>query len=274
MLDLSQITTKLSVMGINYAMKVLGALLIIAIGGYCIKRIRIFLHARLKKTKYDDTFNNFIASSVSAVLWIFILIAMLAKFGIEIAPIIAGLGLAGFAIGFAVQGSLSNFAAGVMMIILKPFKVGDYVDVAGAKGIVKDIGIMTCILSTLDNKKIIVPNAKIFGETITNFNGYDTRRVDFDVGIGYGSSIEKAKEILLETMRGISGVRGDPAPMAGVADLGDSSVKFTVRVWCRTDEYWNVFFAGNESIKEALDAAGIEIPFPQRTVWMREAGEK
>ncbi len=267
--DFDQILTNLSEMGIDYGMKVLGALLIIIIGGYFVKRIRVFVHNRLKKTKYDDTFNNFISSSVSALLWIFIMLAILAKFGIEIAPIIAGLGVAGFAIGFAVQGSLSNFASGVMMIMLKPFKVGDYVDVAGTKGLVQDIGIMTCILSTLDNKKIIVPNSKIFGETITNFTGYDTRRVDLQVGISYGSSIEKAKEVLLKAIGGVPGVMGDPAPMAGVTGMGDSSVDFTIRAWCKTGDYWDVFFAGNEAIKNALDAAGIEIPFPQRTVWMQ-----
>lgn len=268
MKEMNNMTEMLSEIGVTYGLKLLGAFSIIIIGWYIVKQVKKYLHAYLQKTKFDDSINSFVVSTVAVVLWSFIIMAILQKFGIEIAPLIAGLGVAGFAIGFAVQGSLSNFASGVMMIVLKPFKMGDLVNVAGTVGVVQEVGIMTCTFATLDNQKVIIPNSKIFGETITNMTGFPTRRVDMSVGVAYNTNIDKAREALVKALEACPLVLNDPAPMAEVVEFGDSSINFTVRAWCKTENYWNTFFQCNRNIKASLDEAGIEIPFPQRVVHM------
>jgi len=256
--------------GVDYGFKVAGAILILVIGGLVIKAIRGAVERALGKKDVDEAVKKFAVSATSITPWVLVILAVLAKFGVEIAPIIAGLGIAGFAIGFAVQGSLSNFAAGIMLMILRPFRIGDYVDIAGTMGTVKEIGLLTCVLTSPDNKKIMVPKAKIFGEVITNVTAYDTRRVDFPVGIGYGSDIDRAKEVCLEVLKSDERVLPDPAPMAAVVEMAGSSVNLTVRGWVKTPDYWSVFWDVNENMKKSLDEAGIEIPFPQRTVWMKQ----
>lgn len=268
--EMNSIVDKISEILILYGFKLLGAIFIIILGGYCVKAVKRFLTKRLEKTRFDDSFNNFAVSTVAVLMWTFIILAILAKFGIEVAPLVAGLGVVGFAIGFAVQGSLSNFAAGVMMIILKPFKMGDLINVAGIVGIVQDVGIMTCTFATLDNKKVIIPNSKIFGETITNLTGFPTRRVDMSVGVAYNTDLEKASKALVKGLASCKLVLGEPAPMAEVVEFGDSSINFTVRAWCKTENYLDVFYQCNKNIKAALDEAGIEIPFPQRVVHMQK----
>jgi len=181
---------------------------------------------------------------------------------------VAVLGAAGLAVGLALQGSLSNFAAGVLMIIFKPFKVGDFVEAGGTAGVVVDINIFTTIMKTGDNKKIIIPNGKINSDNITNFSANDTRRVDLVAGVSYGDDLDKVKTVLKEILAADERVLKDPEPTIGVLELADSSVNFAVRPWVKTADYWPTLFAVQEEIKKRFDKEGISIPFPQQDVHM------
>ena len=185
---------------------------------------------------------------------------------IDIAPLIAGLGVTGFILGFAFQESLANLAAGVMISLNRPFTVGDFVEVSGGTGVVKELNMMATTLSTPDNKVVIVPNKAVWGSAITNYTAMDTRRVDMVVGISYGADISKAKEVITKVIEGIDQCLADPAPMVEVVEMADSSVNLVARPWSKTADYWDVFFAFHHQIKVALDEAGIEIPFPQMDV--------
>ena len=190
----------------------------------------------------------------------------LGNFGVETASLVAVLGAAGFAVGFALQGSLSNFAAGVMLLVFRPFRIGDFVDAAGVSGVVRELRLFTTVLTTPDNIRVIVPNGKIFGDTIKNFTAEDLRRVDMVVGIGYGSPIDKAKRLMAELLAADPRVLKDPAPQIAVAELADSSVNLVVRPWCKKEDYWDLKFDFTHKVKESFDAQGIEIPFPQHVV--------
>ena len=269
-MDTDKIMSFLTQAAVGYGLKIAGAIIILLAGSIVIKAIKGAVEKALDAKDVDETLKKFAVSGTSILLWVFVIVAVLAKFGIEVAPIIAGLGIAGFTIGFALQGSLSNFAAGVMLIIMRPFKVGDVVDVAGSIGAVREIGLLACTLATPDNQKIMIPNGVIFGGKITNITAYDTRRVDFTVGIGYGDSIDQAKKVCLDVVNAHPLVLKDPAPMIAVSELADSSVNFTLRVWAKTSDYWSVYFDCTETLKKKLDEAGIEIPFPQQNVWMNQ----
>ncbi len=268
-MNIEGMTSYVSALLLDYGMKIVGAVIIFFIGSVLIGKIREIVRRKMRARNVDVTLRRFTVSAISTVLWILVVLAVLAKFGVEIAPMIAGLGVAGFAIGFAVQGSLSNFASGIMLIILKPFKLDDLIEAGGELGVVKEIGLMTCVLATLDNQKVIIPNAKLFGDTIKNITGYDTRRVDMSIGISYDSDITAAQEIITSTLLEHPDVLKERGTTVEVVELADSSVNFTVRAWCKTENYWNVFFGCNKNIKYALDKAGIEIPFPQMTVWTK-----
>jgi small conductance mechanosensitive channel len=192
----------------------------------------------------------------------------LAKFGFQTASLVAVLGAAGLAVGFALQGSLANFAAGVLILVFRPYRVGNFIDVAGVAGIVKEIQLFTTELATPDNVKILVPNGKIYGDIIKNFSANDTRRVDLVIGIGYGSSIQKALEVVTKLIKKETRILSDLAPQIAVSELADSSVNLVVRPWVKKDDYWPLKFYLTQNIKEAFDRNGIEIPFPQRAVHM------
>ena len=201
----------------------------------------------------------------------FTVLAALAKFGIETASIIAVFAAAGFAVGFAMQGSLANFAAGLLIIIFKYYKLGDFINAAGVAGTVKEVRLFSTILATPDNVKITVPSGKIFGDIITNYSANDTRRVDLVIGIGYSSHIQTSIDVLKNLMKEDTRILTDPEPQIAVSELGDSSVNLVVRPWVKKDDYWGVRFDLTRKIKEAFDASGIEIPFPQRTIHMVSA---
>ena len=199
---------------------------------------------------------------------VFAVLAALAKFGIQTASFVAILGAAGFAIGFALQGSLANFAAGVLILVFRPYRVGDYIDVAGVAGSVMEIQLFTTELATPDNVKIMVPNGRIYGDIIKNFSANDIRRVDLVIGISYDSPIQKAIELISDLIKEDSRILSDPAPQIAVSELADSSVNLVVRPWVKRQDYWDLRFDLTRKIKEAFDQNGIEIPFPQRVVHM------
>jgi small conductance mechanosensitive channel len=196
----------------------------------------------------------------------FVVVAALGQLGIQTTSFIAILGAAGLAIGLALQGSLANFAAGFLMIIFRPFKVGDFIEGAGVAGVVEEIQVFTTTLKTGDNKIIIVPNAKLSGDNIINYSAQETRRVDMTVGVSYSADLSKVREVLLDIISKEARILPEPAPLVAVAELADSSVNFVVRVWTKTGDYWGVKFDMTETIKNRFDAEGIGIPFPQRDI--------
>ena len=220
----------------------------------------------MTKHKVDQTFTSFVTSVSYVTMITFVIISALGVLGIPTAQFVAILGAATLAVGLALQGSLSNFAAGVLMIIFKPLKVGDFIEAGGVAGAVEEVGIFSTIIKTPDNKKIIVPNSKVTGDNITNYSANDTRRVDIVAGVSYGDNIDKVRKVLSEIQTEDERILKDPAPMIALVELGNSSVNFTVRSWVKTADYWNVFFDTQEKIKKRFDAEGITIPFPQQEV--------
>lgn len=253
-------------LALTYGLNVVGAIIILIVGRIFAGILRTVALRGFRKANIDETLALFFGRLVFVGVIIFAIVAALAKFGVETASFVVVLGAAGFAVGFALQGSLSNFAAGVMLIGFRPFKVGDFVEVAGVAGTVKEIELFTTTLATPDNVRIIVGNSGIFGTTIKNYSAHDTRRCDLAVGIGYTSDIQKAISVMDGLIRADPRVLDEPAHQLAVSELADSSVNFVVRMWCAKEDYWALKFDMTRAIKEAFDAEGIEIPFPQRTV--------
>lgn len=251
-----------------YGLRVVGAILILIIGRIVAGQARRGVRRLGDARHWDPSLTGFLASLIYFLVMALVLISMLSSFGVQTASLVAVLGAASFAIGLALQGSLSNFASGVMLLFFRPFKVGDYVDVAGEAGTVKNIAIFTTTLATPDNVRIEVPNSKIYGGIIENYAGYDTRRIDLTVGISYNDDMARAIEVIRGVIAADARVLPEPATTVAVADLGDSSVNLVVRPWVNRADYWTVRFDLIQGIKNALDAAGIEIPFPQRVVTM------
>jgi small conductance mechanosensitive channel len=249
-----------------YGLKVLAAVAILIIGRIVAKVIKKVIASLMEKSKQDPTLVSFVSNLSYAAMIAFVIIAALGQLGIQTASFVAILGAAGLAIGLALQGSLANFASGVLMIIFKPFKVGDYVEGNGIAGTVSEVDIFTTHLTTPDNKIIIVPNAHITGSNIINYSALGTRRIDLTAGIGYGDDIDKAKAVLKKIVDSDSRILKDPECTIAVAELADSSVNFVVRPWVKVADYWDVKFAVTEAIKKQFDAEGISIPFPQSDV--------
>ncbi len=254
----------------TYGLRILGAILILVVGRIISGLLGRVVGKALIRGNVDVSLRGFLISLTRIAVMAFAVVASLAKFGVETTSFVAVLGAAGFAVGFALQGSLGNFASGVMILIFKPIKVGDLVEIAGYLGVVDEIGLFVTIIITPDNQKVIVPNGKITTDVINNVNGMGTRRVDMSAGISYSDDIEKAKSICLEVMAKNEKVLEDPAPYVGVSEMADSSVNLAVRPWCKGEDYWMVHFEITQGIKEAFDAAGVVIPFPQRDVHLFE----
>ena len=250
----------------TYGIKVLGAIIILVVGWIAAGIGRNVSRKGLERKNVDPSIVSFVTSLTHIIILVVFVLAAMSKFGIQTTSFVAILGAAGFAIGFALQGSLANFAAGILILLLKPYRVGDVIDSAGVLGKVMEIQLFTTILSTPDNIKIMVPNGMIFGSVIKNISAYDTRRVDMVIGIGYNSSISKACDVMLSIMKADTRILTDPEPQIVVAELADSSVNLAVRPWVNKDDYWNVKFDLTRKFKDALDENNIEIPFPQRVV--------
>lgn len=256
--------------GLEWGGRIIGFLLVLIIGLWLAKVIRKGMTRVMEKRNLDPTLTKFLAALTHIALQAFVVVAALAKLQVQTASFVAILGAAGLAVGLALQGSLSNFASGVLMIIFKPISLGDFVEAGGATGIVDEISIFTTILKSPDNKRIIVPNAQVMGGTITNFTAIGTRRVDMTVGIGYGEDIDKAKNVIKGILDADERVLKDPAYTVAVVEMADSSVNLVVRPWCKVADYWNLYFDVTETIKKRFDEEEITIPFPQRDVHIYE----
>lgn len=263
---IESIWTKIQDAAVAYGPSLIGALLVLIIGWWVAKIIKSAAASGMRRAKMDETLVKFVGNLVYFLAMAFVVIAALGKLGVNTASFAAIVAAAGLAIGFALQGSLSNFAAGVIMIALRPIKVGDYVEAGGVSGTVEEISIFATILKTPDNKQVIVGNADVTGGPITNYSTKPTRRVDMVFGIGYGDDIDKAKGILNRILSEDSRVLQDPAPQVVVSELADSSVNFHVRPWVNSADYWGVYFDVHEKVKKSFDAEGVSIPFPQRDV--------
>ena len=248
------------------------ALVVLVVGWMVAGAVSGMVRKRVNATpRIDPTLGNFAASIVKWVILLMVLVAVLGLFGIEATSLVAVLGAATLAIGLALQGTLSDLAAGVMLILFRPYKLGDFVDIGGTSGTVKDINLFVTELVTPDNVQIIVPNGQAWGAIITNFSAHDTRRVDLVFGIDYGDDADKAMDIIVELAQADGRVHDDPAPWVRVTNLGDSSVDLTARLWVDAADYWEVKFALTKAVKEAFDARGISIPYPH-SVEIQKAG--
>ena len=256
-----------AVNGAAFLVDIIVVLIILIIGKFVIKALCKSISLSIKKSgRVSELLESFIINVTSKVLWVVVFMIAAQRLGIEIGPLIAGLGVTGFIVGFACQESLANLAAGIMIAINQPFQVGDFVKLAGVTGFVDETNMMATTLHTPDNKKIVAPNRSVWGTTITNYSALDTRRVDLVMGISYSSDINKAKDVINAVLAKHELVLDDPKPTVEVVEMADSSVNLVVRPWCKTADYWNVYFGVNHAAKEALDQAGIEIPFPQMDV--------
>lgn len=255
---------------IQYGVNVISAILILFIGNLVVKGVAGSVAKVLKKKEMDKAVVDFIHGIVRYTLFIIVLIAALSRIGVQTASVVAVIGAAGLAVGLALQGSLSNFAAGVLIVAFRPFKSGDYVEIGGVAGSVDSIQIFQTVLKSPDNKMVVVPNSAVIGGAITNYSRHETRRVDMVIGVSYKSDLQKTKRVLRETLEKDPRILKDPDITIGVLTLADSSINFVVRPWCKTEDYWKVYFDSMQAIKEALDANGIEIPFPQMGVHLNK----
>ncbi|EII3001354.1 small-conductance mechanosensitive channel MscS [Vibrio cholerae] len=255
---------------IQYGVNVISAILILFIGNLVVKGVAGSVANVLKKKEMDKAVVEFIHGLVRYTLFIIVLIAALSRIGVQTASVVAVIGAAGLAVGLALQGSLSNFAAGVLIVAFRPFKSGDYVEIGGVAGSVDSIQIFQTVLKSPDNKMVVVPNSAVIGGAITNYSRHETRRVDMVIGVSYKSDLQKTKRVLRETLEKDPRILKDPDMTIGVLTLADSSINFVVRPWCKTADYWAVYFDSMQAIKEALDANGIEIPFPQMDVHLNK----
>lgn len=249
-----------------YGMKIIAAVLIIAVGLWISKIIKSCFLKTLQKKKVDPTLVGFFASMLHGGLVIFVFISAISKLGVQTASFVAVIGAAGLAVGLALQGSLSNFAAGILLILFKPFKVGHFVKAGGEAGVIVEVGIFTTELKTPDNVQIIIPNSTIMGSAITNVSAHPTRRIDMTLGVGYDDDLNKAKQIIEDLLAADERVLKDPVATIAVAKLGDSSVEFVIRPWVNSADYWPVKFDFTKAVKVKFDSEGISIPYPQSDV--------
>ncbi len=256
-----------------YGLKIIASIVIFVVGRWVARALRNATKKMMAKGNVDETLISFVGNLTYIALLAFVIIASLNQLGIQTTSFIAVIGAAGLAIGLALQGSLANFAAGVLMIIFRPFKAGDYIEGAGVAGTVEEIQIFATQLKTPDNKTIIVPNGKMMGDNITNYSAKDTRRVDMVIGVGYGDDLKKVREILEDILAKDDRFLEDPAPTIGVLELGDNSVNFAVRPWVKKEDYWGAYFDVTETVKRRFDEEGISIPYPQRDVHLYEYKE-
>lgn len=244
------------------------AIAIYIVGKWIAKRLVAVVSKIMEKRGLDEALRNFVGSILSTVLSFVVVLVALEQLGVDTTSLLALLGAAGLAVGLALKDSLSNFAAGVMLILFRPFKLGDYVQAAGVEGSIEEISVFSTQFKTVDNKQIIVPNSQIYGGVITNFSAKPTRRVDMVVGVSYDDDLKKARQLIMDILNADKRILQDPAPVVAVSELADSSVNFVVRPWVKSADYWDVKWDFTEQVKETFDANGISFPFPQQDVHM------
>lgn len=254
-----------------FGYKAIAALLILVVGRWVAKAVRNVTRRMMGRSEMDATLVSFIESLVYYTILAFAVLAALAQLGIQTTSFIALIGAAGLAVGLALQGSLANFASGVLLLLFRPFKVGDYIEGAGVAGVVEEIHIFTTLLGTLDNKAIIIPNSKLTGDNITNYTSKDKRRVDLVFGVAPGSDIDIVKRVIAGVLGSDARILKDPSPTIAVQGIAGGVLEFVVRPWVKTEDYWDVFFNTNENMKKRFDAEGIRGPVPQREVHLHQA---
>jgi len=256
---------------VEFGPKLIAAILIWIIGSWIIKLIIKAVRKAMTKAEYDESLKKFLLNLITWIFKIVLILVVLGTVGIETTSFAAILAAAGLAVGLALQGSLGNFAGGVLIMIFKPIKIGDLIEAQGELGVVKEIEIFTTKLKGLTNREIIIPNGALSNGNIINYTTEGTRRVDLVIGVSYDADIKQTKDVLLNVLTSHPKVLKDPAPAVTVMELADSSVNFAVRPWCNGDDYWDVYFGITENVKIALDAAGIEIPYPHAVEIQKEA---
>ena len=269
--DWSEVIAMLKTTGIEFAINLVTAIAIFYFGRMVVGLLMRGLKKMMQTQEVDVTLQTFVANLVRMVLLIFVIIAAISALGIQTTSFIAILGAAGLAIGLALQGSLSNFASGVLIVLFRPYKVGDFVEAAGISGVVEEVQILTTVLKTGDNKKVIVPNGQIMDSVITNFSANERRRVDMVVGVSYDDDLDKVRSTLQQLVAADERILDDPACTIAVSALADSSVNFVVRPWVKPADYWGVMFDLTEAIKKRFDKEGISFPFPQQDVHLYKA---
>ena len=269
--DWNEVFAMLKTTGIEFAINLVTAIAIFYIGRMVVGLLMRGLRKMMQTQEVDVTLQSFVANLVRMVLLTFVIIAAISALGIQTTSFIAILGAAGLAIGLALQGSLSNFASGVLIVLFRPYKVGDFVEAAGISGVVEEVQILTTVLKTGDNKKVIVPNGQIMDSVITNYSANKRRRVDMVVGVSYDDDLDKVRSTLEQLVAADERILDDPACTIAVSALADSSVNFVVRPWVKSADYWGVMFDLTEAIKKRFDKEGIAFPFPQQDVHLYKA---
>ena len=264
--DWNQLLEVMQTRGVDLGINVMIAIAIFYVGRMVISLVVRGLHKVMRRQEVDKTLETFVCNLVRMVLLVVVVIAAIGQIGIETTSFIAIFGAAGLAVGLALQGSLSNFAAGVLIVLFRPYRVGDFIEAAGINGVVEQVQILTTVLKTGDNKQVIVPNGQIMDSIITNYSANDTRRVDMVVGVSYDDDLDKVRDTIKELIAAEDRILDEPACTIAVSALADSSVNFVVRPWVKTPDYWGVMFDLTEAIKKRFDKDGITFPFPQQDV--------
>ncbi|UBM62924.1 mechanosensitive ion channel [Candidatus Sulfidibacterium hydrothermale] len=268
---LNQLLRTLSSYVSEYGLRLIGALVVLVVGLWIVKLLVRSSQRLMDKSKLDISLTTFLKSMIDILLKVLLIISVMGMMGIQMTSFIAILGAAGLAVGMALSGTLQNFAGGVMILIFKPFKVGDFINAQGYSGVVKEIRIFVTVLTTPDNKTIFIPNGPLSNGSLTNFSTQPNRRVDWTFGIAYGDDYDKAKAMLLDMMKEDKRILTDPEPFVALGELADSSVNLTVRAWVKAADYWGVYFDMNEKFYKNADQFGLSIPFPQMDVHLDKA---
>jgi len=263
--------SKLADLGLVYGLKILGALAIFVFGKWIARILTRVVRKAMTHAKVEETLISFVGSMVYILLMVVVILAALNNLGVNTTSFVAVMGAAGLAIGLALQGTLSNVGAAVLLILFRPFKVGDFVEAGGTSGVVEEINMFSTIFKTGDNRVVIVPNSSVIGGNIVNYSAKETRRVDWTFGIGYDDDLKLAKKTLEEILGEDDRIHADPAPFVAVSELADSSVNFVCRAWVNTPDYWGVYFDTVEKVKLVFDEKGISIPYPQMDVHLDKA---
>lgn len=269
-INFSDLSDQVTNLVYTYAPKLLGAIVVYIIGNMIIKWMTRYFNKLMEKRDTDASLKPFLSSLFGALLKTLLIISVLGMLGVEMTSFIAILGAAGLAVGMALSGTLQNFAGGVVILLFKPYKVGDFIEAQGYTGVVKEIQIFTTVLLTTDNKTVIIPNGPLATGSLINYSAEPIRRVDLSYGIAYGDSVQKAREILQGIIADDKRILKEPESFIGLGELADSSVNLTTRVWTKTEDYWDVYFDMNEKVYNAFNEKGISIPFPQMDVHLQK----